>query len=455
MLLSVLTCLKKNLKKCLEEAEPEVFIGVPVAHAVRILQRWAPKVRILVTVGNFKLWSGPSLRQLMRLGEGGGFESERSAADDLAALVFTSGSTGTPKGVLYTHGMFQAQADLLRDHFGIEPGEIDLATFPLFALFDPFMRVTTVFPEMDFTRPGRVDPRKIIDSIQRHKVTHMFGSPALLDRVGQYGELHEIKLPTLKRVLSAGAPVSSQVLERFSGLLGPEADVHTPYGSTEALPVCSISAREVLKEVGAPAGQGVCVGRPLSGVQLAVIKITDEPVPIWSEDLRVPSGTIGELVVWGPNVSRAYFGRSGADRLSKTQGEDGQLRHRMGDVGYLDAEGRVWFCGRKSQRVLTSSGTLFTVPCEGIFNAHPRVHRSALVGVGETPEQRPVVCVELEAGAGNSEPLKKEILQLGAAHPQTRTIEDLLFHPSFPVDVRHNAKIGRESLALWAGKQIL
>jgi acyl-coenzyme A synthetase/AMP-(fatty) acid ligase len=283
----------------------------------------------------------------------------------------------------------------------------------------------------------------------------MFGSPVLLDRVGQYGELHEIKLPTLKRVLSAGAPVSSQVLERFSGLLGPEADIHTPYGSTEALPVCSISAREVLKEVGAPAGQGVCVGRPLSGVQLAVIKITDEPVPIWSEDLRVPSGTIGELVVWGPNVSRAYFGRSGADRLSKTQGEDGQLRHRMGDVGYLDAEGRVWFCGRKSQRVLTSSGTLFTVPCEGIFNAHPRVHRSALVGVGETPEQRPVVCVELEAGAGNSEPLKKEILQLGAAHPQTRTIKDLLFHPSFPVDVRHNAKIGRESLALWAGKQIL
>ena len=445
---------RRNLKKCLQEAEPEVFIGVPVAHVARILLGWAPRVRICVTVGSFKLWSGPSLKQLMRLGERGDFEPEPSAADEPAALVFTSGSTGTPKGVLYTHGMFQAQAGLLRDHFGIEPGEIDLATFPLFALFDPFMRVTTVFPDMDFTRPGCVDPRKIVDPIQRHKVTHMFGSPALLDRVGKYGELHATKLPTLKRVLSAGAPVSVRVLERFSGLLGPEAEIHTPYGATEALPVCSISAREVLKEGGAPAGRGVCVGQPLSGVQLAVIKISDEPIPVWSEDLRVPIGTIGELVVWGPNVSGAYFGRAGANRLSKIQGEDGHVRHRMGDVGYLDTEGRVWFCGRKSQRVITSSGTLFTVSSEGIFNAHPRVHRSALVGVGRAPEQLPVVCVELEAGEGNSERLKKEILQLGAAHPETRMIKDLLFHPSFPVDVRHNAKIGRESLALWAGKQI-
>jgi acyl-coenzyme A synthetase/AMP-(fatty) acid ligase len=350
--------------------------------------------------------------------------------------------------------MFSAQAELLRDHFGIEPGEIDLATFPLFALFDPFMRVTTVFPEMDFSRPGTVDPLKILYPIQKHKVTHMFGSPALLDRVGRYGKSHGIELPTIKRVLSAGAPVSSRVLERFSHLLGPEADIHTPYGATEALPVCSISAREVFKQGGTAEGWGVCVGPPISGVELAVIEITDEPIPTWSDDLRVPTGTIGELVVWGPNVSRAYWGRPEADRMAKIQGGKEEIRHRMGDVGYLDPEGRVWFCGRKAQRVLTSSGTLFTVPCEGIFDAHPRVYRSALVGVGKAPDQRPVLCVEVEAGAGKSEALKREILQLGAVHAQTREIKDLLFHPSFPVDVRHNAKIGRERLARWAGKRV-
>lgn len=445
---------RRNLKKCLEEAEPEVFIGIPLAHAARIVLRWARQVRICVTVGGFKPWGGTSLKEVMRLGEKGDFEPEASRADEPAALVFTSGSTGTPKGVLYTHGMFSAQAGLLRDHFGIQPGEIDLATFPLFALFDPFMRVTAVFPEMDFSRPGTVDPRKIIESIQKHKVTHMFGSPALLDRVGRYGELHSIELPTLKRVLSAGAPVSSRILERFSRLLGSEADIHTPYGATEALPVCSISAREVLQENGTVLGQGVCVGHPIGGVHLAVIEITDDPISTWSDELLVPTGTIGELVVWGPNVSRAYWGRPEANRLAKIQGEEGEIRHRMGDVGYLDSEGRVWFCGRQSQRVITPSGTLFTVPCEGIFNAHPRVFRSALVGVGQAPEQRPVLCVELEAGEGNSEDLKGEILQLGAAYPQTRDIKDLLFHPSFPVDVRHNAKIGRERLALWAGKQV-
>ena len=443
-----------NVKKCLEEAEPEAFIGIPLAHAARIVLGWARQVRICVTVGSFKLWGGPSLKQVMGLGEQGEFELEFSSADEPAALVFTSGSTGPPKGVLYTQGMFSAQAGLLRDYFGIEPGEIDLATFPLFALFDPFMRVTTVFPEMDFTRPGTVDPRKIIDPIQKHKVTHMFGSPALLDRVGRYGELHGIELPTLKRVLSAGAPVSSRVLERFSHLLSSEAEIHTPYGATEALPVCSISGREVLQESRTAQGQGVCVGRPLSGVQLAVIEITDDPILVWSEDLLVPTGTIGELVVWGPNVSPTYWGRPEANRLAKIQGEKGEVRHRMGDLGSLDPQGRVWFCGRKSQRVITSSGTLFTVPCEGIFNEHSQVYRSALVGVGKAPEQRPVLCVELEAGAWNSEDLKKEILQLGAAHSQTRDIKDLLFHPAFPVDVRHNAKIGRENLALWAEKQV-
>lgn len=450
---------RTNLGKCLEEARPEAFIGIPLAHAGRVLLGWARRtVRICVTVGGFRLWGGPSLAQVMHLGDQtAGFEPESTDENEPAAIVFTSGSTGRPKGVVYTHGMFSAQAGMLRDHFGIEPGEIDLATFPLFALFDPALRVTTVFPEMDFTRPGRVDPVKIIEPIEKYRVTHMFGSPALLDRVGRYGERHGIKLPTVRRVLSAGAPVPGDVLRRFSKLLGPDAEIYTPYGATEALPVCSISARQVLEEGGAAEGKGVCVGHPLAGVQLAVIAITDEPIDTWSEDLVVPPHEIGELVVWGANVSREYFGRPEANRLAKIGGTGGEIRHRTGDVGYLDAQGRVWFCGRKSQRVITPQGTLFTVPCEGIFNCHPKVYRSALVGIGNPPQQCPVLCVELEdqekkRGKGWQQ-LKQEILNLGAAHGQTKEIKRLLFHPSFPVDVRHNAKIAREKLARWAAEQ--
>ena len=450
----------QNLGKCLDESKPEAFIGVPLAQMARIFFGWGRStIQICLTVGRFRPCSGYSLAQVMHLGGASRpFAAEPSSREDSAAIVFTSGSTGTPKGVVYRHGMFSSQVALLRDYFRIEAGEVSLATFPLFALFDPALRVTTVFPEMDFTRPAQVDPLKIITPIQKYKVTHMFASPALLNRVARYGERHDIKLPSLRRVLSAGAPVPARVLRRFSSLLSPDAELHTPYGATEALPVCSITGRELSTKIGTEEGQGVCVGRPIPGVHLSLIRIDDGPIPIWSDELLVPPGEIGELVVWGSNVSTEYFGRPEANDLAKIQGPEGEIRHRMGDLGYLDEGGRVWFCGRKSQRVITPEGPLFTVSCEGIFNQHPKVYRSALVGVGNPPEQRPVLCVELEEEERKkgkvSQQLRQEILELGARHSQTKGIQTLLFHPSFPVDVRHNAKIFREKLARWATEKV-
>ncbi len=448
----------KNLGRCLNQAAPEAFIGVPRAHLARILFGWARStIKLCVTVGGLRAWSGYSFTQLMKKGATGEFlDPIQMGSTEPAAIVFTSGSTGLPKGVVYTHRILSSQVALLRDHFGIEPGEVNLATFPLFALFDPALRMTTVFPQMDFSRPTRVDPAEIVRMVQTHQVTHMFGSPALLHRVGLYGEESDLELPTLKRVLSAGAPVSTKVLRRVAKMLGPDADIHTPYGATEALPVCSISSREVLREEGSAQGKGVCVGRPLPDVHLAVVRITDDPIEHWSDDLRVGEGEIGELIVWGPNVSSEYWGQKEANRQAKIQAPDQEIRHRMGDVGYLDSKGRVWFCGRKSHRVITSAGTLFTVPCEGIYNQHSEVYRSALVGVGRAPNQRPVLCVELEKRKHwkGSDTLKREILALGADVVETAQINTLLFHPDFPVDARHNAKIFREKLALWAGEQL-
>jgi acyl-CoA synthetase (AMP-forming)/AMP-acid ligase II len=237
-------------------------------------------------------------------------------------------------------------------------------------------------------------------------------------------------------------------------MLAQDSLVHTPYGATEALPVCSISSKERLAEKSV--GRGICVGRPLAGVGLAVIRITDDPIPEWSDALRVPDGQIGELLVWGDNVSRSYFERPEADRLTKIPDSEGRIRHRMGDLAFIDEQRRVWFCGRKSHRVIMEAGTLFTIPCESVFNQHPAVFRTALVGVGRAPRQRPVLCVELEdkrhwQGDGN---IRKELLQLGASSPQTALIREVLFHPGFPVDIRHNAKIFREKLAVWAQTKV-
>ena len=158
----------------------------------------------------------------------------------------------------------------------------------------------------------------------------------------------------------------------------------------------------------------------------------------------------------GPQVSRAYLNRPEANRMAKIADPDGGVWHRMGDVGYRDTSGRIWFCGRKSHRVVTPTETLYTIPVEGVFNTHPDVFRTALVGIGNKGAQRPVLCVELEAGMGRGEQerIRRELLELGSGHPHTREIREILFHPAFPVDIRHNAKIFREKLAVWAERKL-
>lgn len=446
-----------NLKRCLAEAQPEAFIGTTVAHIARIVLGWARgMVRIRIAVGPFARLFGIPYPETLQADPRGKPKDSQVGLDDTAAIVFTSGSTGPPKGVVYTHRMFHTQARLLRESFNIEPGEVDLATFPLFALFDPALRMTTVFPRMDFTRPGTVNPREIIGAIDRSKATHMFGSPALLNQVGRFGTAQKVRLSSLRRVLSAGAPVAPPVVERFASLLPAEAQIHTPYGATEVLPVSSISHQEILKTGGSAQGRGTCVGYPLKGVRVAVIGITDEPISEWSDDLVLGPGMIGELVVWGDNVSREYFRRPEANRLAKIVMPDGQVRHRMGDLAYLDDLGRIWFCGRKSHRVITVGETLYTVPCEGVFDSHPDVYRSALVGVGEPPSQTPALCVEVEKHVKQRDlgRIRRELLELGSSFDHTKSIRIVLFHPGFPVDIRHNAKIFREKLGIWAKGRI-
>jgi len=449
----------KHLKACLGNAEPAAFIGVPKAHAARVILGWGrATVRTTVTAGPRLFWGGHTLAQVERRGASvpsRGFAP--TSADDVAAVVFTSGSTGPPKGVIYRHGNFIAQVNAIRDAYGIEPGEVNLPTFPLFALFDPALGMTTIVPDMDPTRPAKVDPRKIFGPIQEFGVTTMFGSPALLDTVGRWGEKHGITLPSLKRVISAGAPVPPKVIERFQTMLTGDAAIHTPYGATESLPVATISSHEILSETrhATDRGAGTCVGRPVDSIEAAVIRIDDEPISTWSEDLTVDDGEVGEIVVKGPQVSRAYYNASEHDRLAKMRDGDG-VRHRMGDLGYFDERGRLWFCGRTAHRVQSGSGTLFTVPCESVFNTHTEVFRTALVGVGAVGAERPVLCVELEPTVGVSEErrIREELLALGAAFEHTAPIQTILFHPGFPVDIRHNAKIGRSALAAWSEKRL-
>jgi acyl-CoA synthetase (AMP-forming)/AMP-acid ligase II len=260
-------------------------------------------------------------------------------------------------------------------------------------------------------------------------------------------------------VLSAGAPVRVEVLRRMQNCIHPMGEMHTPYGATEALPVASIGANEVLNDTSrrTDAGSGVCVGKRFPGIRWKIIQIVDGPIRSLAEAVEMPEGEIGELVVRGAVVTDRYVTRIEANPLAKIA-DNGAIWHRMGDLGYLDPQGRFWFCGRLAQRVLTALGPMHTIPCEAIFNRHPDVRRAALVGVGPSGEQRPVIVVELQSGrvprGAARGKIVDELRSLAISSPLTADIRDFLIHRSLPVDLRHNVKIAREKLAIWAGRRI-
>jgi len=447
--------------RCVAQVRPRGFIGIPAAHILRLVcRRSFRSVRVLVTLGRRLFWGGCSVTELP--GGEGAFPVTPVAPGETAAVLFTTGSTGPAKGVVYTHRMFCTQTEILRREYGITPKDVDLPCFPLFALFSTALGATAVIPEMDPSRPAFVNPARIVEAVRENGVTYSFGSPTLWDRVSAYCVERDVALPTLRRVLMAGAPVPGRVHERLLGQVLPAgAETYTPYGATEALPVANFTGSEMLASTWAETrrGAGMCVGRPLREVELRIIRITDDELGAWDDGLVLPAGEIGEIVVRGGMVSRDYDHLADATRLAKIRDGEG-FWHRMGDVGYLDRLGRVWFCGRKGHRVETKRGTLFTVPCEAVFNEHIRVYRSALVGIGtDQQRQTPVLVVEPEAGAfpwGASarQAFVDELLALGAESELTRAIRHVLFRRRFPVDIRHNAKIRREVLARWAATRL-
>lgn len=436
-----------NLRKCIAGVAPEIFIGIARAH---IFRKLFPETFASVRSG--LLLSSPLFSSFSRRVKAAAIDMPKSAtsSSDQAAIIFTTGSTGPPKGVQFTHGVFAAQLDLIRDYYKISHDDCDQPAFPLFALFSIALGATAVIPQMNAARPALVDPKKFIKTIIDHQVSYSFGSPAIWNVVSSYCLARGIRLP-LTRVLMAGAPVSGELIERTRKIIAVGGEIHTPYGATESLPVASIEAGEIINHCWplSRRGLGVCVGRPLPGIRIVLIAPVEGEIAHWRDVSQLPPGEIGEICVQGPVVTRYYDHNDHENRMAKIIDGD-NFWHRIGDMGYLDKDGRLWFCGRKGHRVFSSQGVMYTIPCESIINEHPLVRRSALVGVGRADEQLPVMVVELIDKAGDCKRLKKELRALAASSELTAAICHFLVHPSFPVDIRHNAKIFREKLAVWA-----
>ena len=452
----------KNFLACVARSRPTALVGIPFAQILsRLFRPSFRTVRTRVTASGSLTARRSSGSEIVNLKS----EIVNSSPAELAAVLFTSGSTGAPKGVCYEHGMFAAQVRLIRETYAIEPGEIDLPLLPIFALFNPALGMTTIVPEIDPRRPAEVDPAKIVQAIRQENVTNSFGSPTLWRKIGEHCVAEKITLPTLRRVLCAGAPVPAALWKSSSAFL-PHGQLHSPYGATEALPVASVSSREIDPTT----TRGACVGRPISGIDVRIIAVIDGPVATLADTRELPRGEIGEMIVRGPVVTQSYDAlpaATAAAKISDTSvaqlpvaqpsalnpqlGGTGAVWHRMGDCGYLDADGRLWFVGRKVERVETQQGALHTEPCEQVFRCHPRVTRCALVGLGERGRQRPALIVEaVVKDSAAARVFARELRGLALEHAHTTPVKLFYFHPKFPVDVRHNAKIHRLTLAQWA-----
>jgi acyl-CoA synthetase (AMP-forming)/AMP-acid ligase II len=444
----------RGVLRCVEQIRPASVVALPVVHAIRTL-RPGPfhSATLHVTAGSRWFWGGVRLEDC-EVPPDTALEPAPVSPQDDALIAFTSGSTGPAKGVSFTSAMIRRQTELLQEQYDWRPGGRIVMCFAAFVLFTVSCGVTTIIPAMNLSKPAAARPERIVEAANEHRADFVFGSPILWMNLVRHPQRETLRFETVRQVTTTGAPISLDLHEKFRKHLPDHASLHTPYGATEALPLTTIDSEEVLRDTARAtrAGKGTCVGRPFPGVGIEVIRVTDDPIPSWSDDLRVAPGEIGEVVASGTVVSPSYKENEAADATAKIRRGDTVL-HRMGDLGFLDGEGRLWFCGRKAHRLQTPTGVVPPVPVENLFNQHPSVFRSALVGVGPVGRQAPVLCVELHAPARLTAELEQELAGLAAGTGWEGLVQGFLQHAGFPVDPRHNTKIDREALRTWATGQ--
>jgi acyl-CoA synthetase (AMP-forming)/AMP-acid ligase II/pimeloyl-ACP methyl ester carboxylesterase len=446
----------KKLTQCIEEIDPDVFIGSPRAHILRLLKRKLLKnIKFHITAADWMYTGGKNLGFLKK------FASKPLTpvgSEGLALVAFTSGATGTPKGVVFTDEMIQEQLRIFKEVFGLEAGARDLPLLPIFSLYSVALGVSSVFAPIDPARPLALEPARIVKIVNDLGVRSSFGSPTLWRKIAEYCVRSRSKLPSLEKVFMAGAPVPPMTLERMKQIL-ENGVAFTPYGATEALPVTLISADEILgsEEVAAVGGEvGTLVGAPLAGIAVKIVKAFEDEAADLDELGEVSVGEIGEILVQGANISPEYYQREESTRKAKLK-DGNKFWHRMGDLGYFDSQGRLYFCGRKVHAVISQGRTYYSVPVERVFNALPKVYRSALVALGESAAVGVVVEPYPEYWPESEKErleFESELRKFGAEHIFTAGIEHFFFHRSFPVDGRHNAKIFRDQLSCWANEKM-
>lgn len=440
----------KNLLRSIKQVRPDVLVSIGTVHWIRRIMRDSfSHVKIHISLDPVGGRTHYIYKDLER--ESKEFTPVEVSMDTPSAILFTSGGTGIPKGVIYTHGILHAQTESLQKIFNLDHTKTDVPGFALFALFTLAMGMTSVIPDMDPTKPAQCDPKKIVTNIVQNQATFVAGSPAIWKRVGEYCLKHNITLSSVKQVVMFGAPVRLELHKMFEQIL-PFGDTYTPYGATEFLPVAVISGHEIihLHQEKMKNGYGVCLGKAVPEVEIRIAKTSDIPE---SHLHDLGRNQRGEIVVTGPQVTPGYFEMSEETAKAKIQ-MGPTLWHRMGDLGFIDSQNNLWFLGRKAHRVELENETLYSISVESFYNEHPEVNRSALVKLERDGVVSAGIVIERKDRAVEANPsFFHDLSQITLKNKLEGKISEIFLYPSFPVDVRHNIKIDRQKLSLWASER--
>jgi len=427
---------KKNLLNAIKHINAQGLIAEPIVHFMKFFYR-----KSFASVQH-----SYNVREIIRdnklnhLKKDDIYFPHEANRKEAAAILFTSGGTGIPKGVVYTHEIFIEQRSMLQKLFKLTSKDSDLPGFPLFGLFTLTMGMTSILPEMNPSKPARVDPQKIVENILEYSPTFVAGSPAIWQRVLDYCLKTHTKLPSIKSLVMFGAPVPLHIHKGYQDVL-PHGQTYTPYGATECLPVSSLSGKEVLEsfEQKMNQGHGTCVGKAAPGVTIKIIPISDQAIEKLEETVFLDNNTLGEICIQSATVTPEYIGMAEKTKLAKIK--DGvEIWHRMGDLGYLDDEQNLWFCGRMTHRMTIGNQTIPAVPLENIVNRLEGVKRCALICVHDEPLL--LVQKSDDLKSYDVDLIKKLLLQ----SPYKVILREISEVDHFPVDGRHNIKIDRLSL---------
>lgn len=432
---------KKMLLKCIHDLKPDILLGLPIIHFLSSLfPKTFSSIRVYITNSRYDgLLRAKSLYQSLET-----YSCDRDIyipyEGELAAILFTSGGTGAAKGVEYTHDIFINQTTMLQKEFNLKAQDKDIPGFPLFSFFTLSMGMTSIIPDMNFAKPAKCNPKKIVKNILDHQATFLAGSPAIWERVAKYCVENKIELPSVRFAVMFGAPVSFKIHENFQKIL-PHGDSATPYGATECLPVTNINGSDVLSKYKSMSqkGAGMCVGHPLKGVELKIIEITEGPINEFKSITELPDERIGEIIVSSENVTKKYYNNEKATSLAKIM-QGSKVWHRMGDVGYLKS-GQLWFCGRVKHSFRFENHFIFPVCYELIFDELPELEKTALVAGKMGP------ALFIKSKKKDVQFIQDKINLSKSDFPELTNLKEFYFRKKFPVDIRHNIKIDRTKLS--------